>query len=273
MSLSLSLSPETLSAFDWAQDDSRIVLFMSSDSPETVSEATMDNSRALGICLQDKCETLYNYLYIQKLQDDEDPYEESTEGCYKSVFHALDTTKLLAMGTPFILNFDSPTSILGLSLKDDDTYKVVGLSAQADDTTLTLKKDTSEKDTALTHEKDTVITPDEILMNCMVENKDESKSAKRKRVTLSGVQYGDKSLKSREANSAAISWMQKYAKDYVKINMDKGPNERYELLLPSRSGHSNKWKRIRTLTECVFHVMEISGRNFWDDMRHMTVNI
>ena len=62
-----------------------------------------------------------------------------------------------------------------------------------------------------------------------------------------------------------LLWMDKYAKDIVKIDRVKGRDDqpqqrRYEVLVNS------KWKKVRTLSECVSHVMEQSGRDFWEDM-------
>ena len=55
--------------------------------------------------------------------------------------------------------------------------------------------------------------------NNYVGGKGEKRIAKQ---SLKWVQYGSRDLKSREANRAALLWMDKYAKDIVKIDRVKG---------------------------------------------------
>ena len=69
-----------------------------------------------------------------------------------------------------------------------------------------------------------------------------------------------------------LLWMDKYAKDIVKIDRVKGRDDqpqqrRYEVLVNS------KWKKVRTLSECVSHVMEQSGRDFWEDMLNGSIDL
>ena len=111
-------------------------------------------------------------------------------------------------------------------------------------------------------------TPDKVLLDCLLSKKEEASNSgglKRKRVTLGNVKYGSRHLKSREANRAALLWMDKYAKDIVKMDRVSGPfhqpqQRRYQVLVGS------KWKKVRTLPECVSYVMEQCGRDFWEDM-------
>ena len=69
-----------------------------------------------------------------------------------------------------------------------------------------------------------------------------------------------------------LLWMDKYAKDIVKIDRVKGRDDqpqqrRCEVLVNS------KWKKVRTLSECVSHVMEQSGRDFWEDMLNGCIDL
>ena len=68
-----------------------------------------------------------------------------------------------------------------------------------------------------------------------------------------------------------LLWMDKYAKDIVKIDRVKGRDDqpqqrRYEVLVNS------KWKKVRTLSERA-HVMEQSGRDFWEDMLNGCIDL
>jgi len=244
----LSLSEETLNTVGWTQEeDCKIVLFTSIVNPTHYSPDT--DSIALGICLEG--DSYCRYLYMQKLSPGEDPCEESAD-CWddqSEVFYALEGSKLLPVGTPFTVSYDDSTTceiILGISIDSNDSSAlVVGLAAIS-----------------------TGLTSDEVLLDCMMSKKEEAGNSgglKRKRVTLGKVQYGSRDLKSREANRAALLWMDKYAKDIVKIDRVKGRDDqtqqrRYEVLVGS------KWKKVRTLSECVSHVMEQCGRDFWEDM-------
>ena len=248
----LSLSEESLNAFGWTQEeDDQIVLFTSYSNPHTTG-LTDRNTIALGICLAGY--SLCRYLYMQKLSPGEALYEESAN-CWddqSEVFYALEGSNLLPVGTPFTVSYNDSTTceiILGISIDSNDSSAlVVGLAANL-----------------------TGLTSDEVLLDCMMSKKEEAGNSgglKRKRVTLGKVQYGSRELKSREANRAALLWMDKYAKDIVKIDRVNGRDDqpqqrRYQVLVGS------KWKKVRTLSECVSHVMEQCGRDFWEDMVSM----
>jgi hypothetical protein len=252
----LSLSEETLSAFGWTQEeDCNIVLFTSYNNP--IFKGESDCIHALGICLEG--DSNFKYLYVQKLQADDTSYDDIEEafikGCLDNVvFYALKGPNLLPLGTPFVVSHETTCQILlGICLLDDlGGNQVVGLTVQANHTGL---------------------TSDEVLLDCFVSNTDVDKPAKRKRITLGNVQYGSRRLKSREANRAAILWMQKYANDIVRMDRVNGHDDqskqqlRYQVYVPAKSGHT--WKRVRTLSECVSNVMEQCGRDFWDDMLTM----
>ena len=242
----LSLSEETLNAVGWTQEeDCKIVLFTSCSNPHTTGLTDRDTI-ALGICLAG--DSFCRYLYMQKLSPGEALYEGSAD-CWddqSEVFYALEGSKLLPVGTPFTVSYDDSTTceiILGISIDSNDlSALVVGLAAKL-----------------------TGLTSDEVLLDCLSTKKDTGKSAKRKRITLGEVQYGERWLKSREANRAALLWIDKYAKDIVKIDRIKGRDDqpqqrRYQVL------RGSNWKKVRTLPECVSYVMEQCGRDFWEDM-------
>jgi len=246
----LSLSEETLNAVGWTQEeDCKIVLFTSYSNPHTTGLTDRDTI-ALGICLAG--DSFCRYLYMQKLSSGEALYEGSAD-CWddqSEVFYALEGSKLLPVGTPFTVSYDDSTTcevILGISIDSNDSSTlIVGLVAN----------------------QMIGFTPDEVLLDCMLSKKEEASNSgglKRKRVTLGNVQYGSRHLKSREANRAALLWMDKYAKDIVKMDRVSGRDDqpqqrRYQVLVGS------KWKKVRTLPECVSYVMEQCGRDFWEDM-------
>ena len=234
----LWLSSEILSRLGWTQEeDCTIVLFTSYSNPVTISAQGFD-IHALGICLEG--DSIHRYLYLQKLQLHQH-YSNSKWLDDKSiVFYALEGPNLLPVGTPFTVSHESYYVFLGIC-KDGEECINVGLDLQS---------------------KDTAHTSDEVLLNCLITKKDDQ-PAKRKRVTLGEVQYGSIRLKSREANRAAMLWIEKYANDVVSIDRMEGRAQLlYRVYVPTKS----KWKRVRTLSECVSHAMEQCDRDFWDDM-------
>jgi hypothetical protein len=190
---------------------------------------------------------------MQKLSPGEAVYEASASADCRDdqseVFYALEGSKLLPVGTPFTVSYDDSTTceiILGISIDSNDSSAlVVGLVANQSG-----------------------LTSDEVLLDCMMSKKEDAGNSglKRKRVTLGNVQYGSRQLSTRETNRAALLWMDKYAKDIVKIDRVEGRDDqpqqrRYKVLVGS------KWKKVRTLSECVSYVMEQCGRDFWEDMQ------
>ena len=100
-----------------------------------------------------------------------------------------------------------------------------------------------------------------------------SSMSKKQKAKISDVKFGSIGiLKSRAANEAAQAWIDKHGiPTYAKMKLvpqrargSTGMQRKYF----TRKSATDKFKNCSSANECILHIQNVTGQNFWHDMEH-----